>query len=199
VTAVKRKARAEVIAVDEKSAHRALMKKDEAALAWFIDRYAAYVNTIVYNIIGSTMTVSDVEEVTSDVFLAFWLNADRVRPGKIKAYLGGIARNKSKEKTREIGQDLPLEEDIIVISSVNTEHTFEIREQAEMLKRAIQSLQHPDREIFLRHYYYYHPVARIAEELLINVSTVKTRLRRGREKLKEILMEGGYDDGSKNL
>ncbi|MDR1158481.1 MAG: hypothetical protein LBK75_09320 [Oscillospiraceae bacterium] len=94
--------------MDEQNALRALQKKDEAALAWFIDRYTAYINTIVYNIIGSIMTVSDVEEVTSDVFLAFWSNADKVKPDKIKAYLGGVARNKAKNKIRELGQDLPL-------------------------------------------------------------------------------------------
>ncbi|MDR2671521.1 MAG: sigma-70 family RNA polymerase sigma factor [Oscillospiraceae bacterium] len=185
--------------MDEKNALRALKKKDEAALAWFIDRYAAYVNTIVYNIIGRIMTASDVEEVASDVFLVFWSNADKVKPDKIKAYLGGVARNKAKDKTRELGQDLPLEDDVIGISSVGPEHTFELREQAEMLEKAIRSMQHPDREIFLRHYYYCHPVAQIAEEMKINASTVKTRLRRGRQKLKEILSEGGFDDEIKNL
>jgi RNA polymerase sigma-70 factor (ECF subfamily) len=45
----------------------------------------------------------------------------------------------------------------------------------------------PDREIFLRHYYYYQGVSRIAEEMDMNVSTVKTHLARGRQKLKSIL------------
>ena len=47
--------------MDEKSALRALKQGNEAALKWMIDRYAAYVGTIIYNIIGSFMTVSDVE------------------------------------------------------------------------------------------------------------------------------------------
>ena len=185
--------------VDEKSVLRALKHKDETALAWFIDRYAPYVNAIVYNIIGQIMTVSDVEEVTSDVFLVFWSNADKIKPGKIKAYLGGIARNKAKVKVREIGQEIPLEDDIIIITGIGPEHTFEKHEQAAMIKRAVLSLQYPDREIFLRHYYYCQPVAQIAEEMDINISTVKTKLRRGRNKLKEILSEGGYENGNKNL
>jgi len=196
MTAVEKKA--EVISVDEKSALRALKHKDETALAWFIDRYAAYVNTIVYNIIGQIMTVSDVEEVAADVFLVFWSNADKVKPDKIKAYLGGIARNKAKAKTRELGQDIPLEDDIIIISDIGPEHTFEKHEQAVMIKRTVLSLQYPDREIFLRHYYC-QSVAQIAEELDMNISTVKTKLRRGRDKLKEILSEGGYENGNENL
>jgi len=185
--------------VDEKSALRALKHKDEAALEWFIDHYAAYVNTIVYNMIGQLMTLADIEEVTSDVFLVLWSNADRVKPDKIKAYLGGIARNRAKLKTRELGHEIPLEDDIIVISDITPEHTLEKREQARMMKQAVLSMQHPEREIFLRHYYYYQPVAQIAEEMGLNISTVKTKLRRGRDKLKEILFEGGYDDGNKNL
>jgi RNA polymerase sigma-70 factor (ECF subfamily) len=53
-------------------------------------------------------------------------------------------------------------------------------------------MEHFDREIFLRHYYYCQPVKTIAAELEMNESTVKTRLKRGREKLKTILREGGY-------
>jgi len=185
--------------VEEKDALRALKKKDDTALGWFIDHYSAYVNTIVYNMIGSMMTVSDVEEVTSDVFLVFWSNADKVKPDKIKAYLGGIARNKAKEKTRELGQDIPLEDDILILSDIDLERTYEMCEQAEILKKAVFAMQYPDREIFLRHYYYYQPVAQIAQEMKINSSTVKTHLRRGRDKLKKMLSEGGYDNGNKNL
>jgi len=185
--------------VNEKNALRALKHKDEAALEWFIDRYAAYVGAIVYNIIGQIMTLYDVEEVTSDVFLVFWENADKVKHDKIKAYLGGIARNKAKAKTRELTQDIPLEDDIIIISDTTPEHTLLKREQEKAIYRAVLSMQHPDKEIFLRHYYYCQPVAKIAEEMNINASTVKTKLRRGRNKLKDILIKGGYDDGNKNL
>lgn len=141
----------------------------------------------------------DVEEVTSDSFLAFWENADKVKPDRIKAYLGGIARNKAKEKTRELGLTVPLDDDIILISDSTPELTMEKREQAQIVRQAVLFMQHPEREIFLRYYYYYQPVAQIAQEMGINASTVKTKLRRGRDTLKEILVEGGYDNGNTNL
>lgn len=178
--------------MDDKSALRALKHRDEAALAWFIDRYAAYVNTIVYNIIGGAMTVLDVEEVSSDVFLTLWSNAERIGPGKVKAYLSGIARNKAKEKTRRLGVELPLDDDMLIISDTDLERDLELEEQACFLKNAILAMGHPDREIFLRHYYYCQGVAQIADEMDINLSSVKTKLRRGRSKLKEVLCEGGY-------
>ena len=170
-----------------------LKHKDESALVWFIERYAAYVNTIIYSIIGSSMSMEDIEEVSSDVFYTFWVNAKRVKPDKVKAYLSGIARNKAKEYTRKIRKEVSIEEDILIVSGENLEHTFEIREQAIFIKKTILALPYPDREIFLRHYYYYQPLTIISREMNINISTVKTKLRRGRKKLKEIIIEGGYE------
>lgn len=179
--------------MNEKAALRALRRGDEEALVWLIERYCAYVSTIVHNIIGAFMAQSDIEEVVSDVFLTLWSNADRVRPSKLKAYLSGTARNKAREKTRETGRELPLEDDIVIISDVDLERDMEAREQAEFVRRAVLAMPQPDREIFLRHYYYCQSVSRISEETGINASTVKTRLRRGREKLREAIREGGYE------
>ena len=178
--------------MNERNALRALRRGDEAALAWLIERYSAYVGTIVYNIIGRHMSLSDVEEVTSDVFLTAWSNADKIRSGKLKAYLSGTARNKALEKTRKMDFVLPLEDDIIVIDVSDPQRDIEAREQTQFIRSAVLALSQPDREIFLRHYYYCQTVAQISDEMKINISTVKTRLRRGREKLKEILCERGY-------
>ena len=89
--------------MDEVEALERLRKKDEAALVWLIERYAPYVNTVIYNIIGTVASPCDVEEVSSDVFLVLWQNADTVQEGKLKAYLGAVARNKAREKLRSLG------------------------------------------------------------------------------------------------
>ena len=94
-----------------------LKHKDESALAWFIERYAAYVNTIIYSIIGSSMSMEDIEEVSSDVFYTFWVNAKRVKPDKVKAYLSGVARNKAKEYTRKIRKEVSTCLQVIINTS----------------------------------------------------------------------------------
>ena len=179
--------------MNEESLLHALKRRDEAALEQVIDRYSAYVSTIIHNIIGSAMTTADVEEVASDVFFALWSNADKVNPGKLKAYLSGVARNKAKDKLRANGSDIPLDDDIVIISDVDLERDIEEHEQAQLIKRAVLDMQYPEREIFLRYYYYYQTIAQISEEMHINVSTVKTKLRRGRQKLREFLSKGGYN------
>lgn len=173
----------------ETKALRELQRGSEAALEWFIDKYTPYVSTIVSNIVGGVMGVSDVEEVTSDVFFALWSSADKVRAPSVRSYLGSIARNKAKNKLRESGHDLPLEDDFLIIDAHTPETQLEERELRERVRRAVLDMEQPDREIFLRHYYYCQPLADIAEKMEIKLPTVKTRLHRGREKLRAALTE----------
>lgn len=182
--------------VDEKRALRDMTRGDETALGWVMNRYGAYVYAIVYNILGETMGPEDTAEICSDVFFTLWSGARKVRPGKLKAWLGGVARNKAREKLRSARRDLPLEEDVLLIADADPVRDLEDREQAAFLQKALLGMGYPDREIFLRHYYYYQPLTQIAWEMGMNLSTVKTRLRRGREKLKDVLREGGYDVGN---
>jgi len=51
----------------------------------------------------------------------------------------------------------------------------------------VLSMTQPDKEIFLRFYYYCQSISVIAEKMGMNQSTVKTRLKRGREKLRQHL------------
>ena len=52
---------------NEAQALRKLKNGSEDALAWFIDRYASYVHTVVGNLIGPSMSYADIEEVDADV------------------------------------------------------------------------------------------------------------------------------------
>ena len=173
--------------MDENSALQALCAGDEAALMWFIDRYTAYVATIINNMLLPRLTAADAEEAAADVFLALWKNAPRIKPGGVRAYLGGIARNKALRSLRE---ELPLEEDVLSIPGPGPDEALTERELAERTRRAVELMPEPDREIFLRHYYYCQGVADIALALDMNANTVKTRLRRGRERLRKELAEG---------
>jgi RNA polymerase sigma-70 factor (ECF subfamily) len=186
--------------LNEEQAISALRRGESGALEWIIDRYAPYVSAVVYNIIGVRMTGADVEEVSSDVFLALWNNADKIMRDKLRAYLGGIARNMAKNKLRECKIELSLEEDEIEIPSTQTPESELIDGEPQRLARlAVMSMGEPDREIFLRQYYYCQTVTAIAAEMRLNVSTVKSRLSRGRQKLKQTLETGGIFDENEDL
>ena len=165
----------------ETNALKGLKKGSEEALEWFVDAYTPYVTAIIHNIIGDCMDMADVEEVASDVFFALWENARKVY--SVKGYLGTVARNMAKNKLRSLGCDLPLDEKILVIAGGNPEAALEEKEKARAVKRAVLRMPYPEREIFLRHYYYCQKIETISEEMSIPLSTVKTKLRRGRARL----------------
>lgn len=102
--------------MEERKALKKLQAGDEQALCWFIDRYTAYVSTIVHSVIGAAMGKADVEEVTADVFLALWQNREKVQQRKCRAYLSALARNTALNRLRQRRQELPLEDDRITFS-----------------------------------------------------------------------------------
>jgi len=168
---------------------RELQKGSQQALEWMIDTYNPYVSTIVYNIIGQQMTQADVEETVSDVFLALWNNSHKIKPGMTRAYLGSIARNQAKKKLRKQGLTLELEKNILTLEVHSPEQELEQQEQRKLVNQAILAMEHPDREIFLRHYYYGQTIPVICKEMHMTPSAIKSRLARGREKLKISLMQ----------
>ncbi len=171
---------------------RGLRLEDPGALEKLMDKYIPYVSAVVWNLLRASMTREDAEEVVSDVFLAAWNQAGDIRPDAVKAWLGAVARNKAKQKLRSAGLDLPLEEDALEISAEDTpEITMTRTEEARLVREAVESLGQPDREIFLRHYWYAQTVGEISAQLHLNESTIKTKLRRGRQRLKDILQKWG--------
>ncbi len=164
-----------------------LQTGDQQALEWFIDRYSAYVGTIVNNILQDSMGQADVEEVTADVFVTLWKSAAKLLPLNLKGYLGRVARSLALQKLRERTQELPLDEDILVLEEDSLIDKLDQEARDRIIREAVLAMPQPDREIFLRFYYYCQTISVIAEKMDMNPSTVKTRLKRGREKLREHL------------
>lgn len=177
----------------EDRALRKLKSGDPGGLEELMEVYLSYVSAVVWHLLRGAMQAQDMEEVVSDVFLAAWKQPGDLRPGKVKPWLGAVARHKAKNKLRELGRTLPLEEDALEWPDpADLAAETERGEERELVRRAVDALLPPDREIFLRHYYYAQTVKEISSAMEINPSTVKTRLRRGREKLKDALARGGF-------
>ncbi len=157
---------------------------DPEGLKDLMQQYGGYVSAIVWRIVSPALTVQDAEEVVSDVFLAAWEHRTKLREGKVKAWLGTVARNKTKNRLRSVHYILPLECDVL---EATVDPSLEEQERNALVRYAVDSLSEPDREIFLRHYFYLEKVSQIAEHLGMSESAVKSRLSRGREKLKHVL------------
>lgn len=158
-------------------------------MKWFISKYTPYVSTIIYNIIGTSMSVADIEEVASDVFYAFWNNADKVRLPSVRGYLGSIARNKAKNKFREAGYEFSLDDDLYISEDISIEEKYLEDELHTIVKHKVLSMKEPEQEILLRYYYYCQSIPNIAKEMGLTVPNVKVKLHRARNALKSTLTE----------
>ena len=169
---------------------KALRRGELSALEELLDRYTPYVSSVISRILRGRQ--ADVEELTADVFLAAWDNRDKLRPGKVKGYLGAIARNRAFNLLRADQASLPLEEDVLLLETDGPDKELDRRETARMVNKALAQLDRPQRELFVRHYYYGQTVQEAALAMGLNLSTAKTWLRRGRESLKTYLRKEGY-------
>ena len=78
---------------------------DPSGLESLMDIYIPYVSTVVWNILRGAMSPEDGEEVVSDVFLAAWQQSSELKSGHVKGWLATVARNKAKNKLRQMGSN----------------------------------------------------------------------------------------------
>ena len=96
-----------------------------------------------------------------------------------------------REENRQDEQGVDEEPDPSEPPAPLPEQAAERRERDEAVRSAVEELDPADRELFLRFYYLGQTVEEIAAVTGRNPSTLKSRLRRGREKLKRDLTEKG--------
>ena len=174
----------------EKQLIKELARGEQSALEALIRHYTPYVSSVAARILRGRP--ADVEELTADVFIAAWENRDRLRSGKVKGYLGAIARNRAFNLLRADRVYLPLEDDVLLLETDGPEKELDRRDTARVIHQALSQLDRSQRELFVRHYYYGQTVQEAALAMGVKLSTAKTWLRRGRETLKTILKREGY-------
>ena len=73
--------RGDVKVLTEEKLLRGLRSRQPAALEAMIAQYNRYVATILTAVLGANAQKEDVEELSSDVFVAVWNHADALKPG----------------------------------------------------------------------------------------------------------------------
>ena len=147
-----------------------------------LDKYGNAVLRMAY---GYLHNMTDAEDIVQETMIRF-LNAAPAfeSPAHEKAWLLRVAANLSKNRIayNKIRQSDELNEEI----------TAEEAEDLSFVWEAVKSLPVKYREVIHLFYHEGYQTAQIAKVLGRNESTVRSDLRRGREKLKEVL-KGEYD------
>lgn len=172
------------------------MIKNQNDLNKLMDNYIPYVAKITSSIGGHFLSKEDKEEIISDVFYAIYVNRKKLIADKdIKPYMAQIARNKTKNKLREIAKSqAQIIENIDEIQDMNNtmfEDSMITSQQIEEIENAINSFDNPEKEILCGYYFYGFKINEMASRLSLPTSTVKSKLYRSRQKLQNLLIEGG--------
>lgn len=171
--------------MDDKTLIRKLQKGNTGALDALIRRYTPYVSACAYRVLGS-LPREEREEAVADTFVALWRHAADLDPDRsLRPWLATVCSNKAKDRLRAYSSAAPLPED--APAPTDLQRQAEERETQEALWRAVEALAEPERTLFLRYYYEGEKLKTIAADLGMNLSTAKTKLRRGRLLLREQL------------
>ncbi len=149
----------------------------------FIRIYHVYKNDILRLAYSYTKNLSDAEDITQEVFIKLYDNFNKFSDEEyMKKWCIRVTINKCKN---------------LVLSSWHKKISF-ITEKEENtvsceksdssdILNALFKLSPKYRIVIILHYYSGYKVKEIADILKIKESAVKTRLKRGREKLQEII------------
>lgn len=134
----------------------------------------------------------EAQDVTQEVFTKFFANLHTYQErGKLQNYLFKLATNASNDVFRKSKSVVSLSEIGELDDKRETPwEKVQKGEEREMVKRALQTLSVNQREVIILRFYHelsFWDIARITDS---NLSTVKTRFRRGMQNLKEILEVG---------
>ena len=170
---------------DETGLLAQLKSKKRNSIDEAIEVYTPYLSTVLYNMAGNRLPREDIEEIVSDVFVMLWKNAEHIdlEKGTVKSYIAAAARNFALKRLSKNKDHTNLDDLEIPDSETTPEENY----ANSAVWDAVMSLGEPDNEIFVRYYKYGEKLKNISKATGINISTIKTKLSRGKRKLKKIL------------
>jgi RNA polymerase sigma-70 factor, ECF subfamily len=178
---------------DDETLIRLIARAQPEALSELYDRYSRMVFGMAVHIINDD---AQAEEITQEVFLRAWEHAASYRAdlGKVGSWLAGITRNRAIDLLRHRlttsdGHsfsmdalpffDLPGSQDI--------EKDAEESAQRLRVRQALAQLPKEQREALAMAYFNGYTQEEVAQALHEPLGTIKTRIRLGMQKLRQLL------------
>lgn len=181
--------RPELVQITDVELLHAITRGDEQALAQLYDRYRSILFGLLMRILNSR---AEAEDVLQEIFLQVWRQArdfDAAR-GKVFTWLVTLTRSRAIDRLRALGsRSRTIEEatrgavDLIT----DAEQDAIYAERGQIVRTALEELSEEQRQVLLMAYFDGFSQSEIAEKLASPLGTVKTRMRAGMTKLREIL------------
>jgi RNA polymerase sigma-70 factor (ECF subfamily) len=178
---------------------------DEAALEPLYDRYGKLVYSLALRVVRDPAAA---EEVTQEVFVRLWRNAASFDPtrGRVHAWLMRITHNLALNEIRR-RQSRPVAADnydweaagaALVDQDADRDpaRMAWLRERAATVRRAVAQLPAPQRQAIELAFFGGLSQAEVAAAIGDPLGTVKSRIRVGMQRLRELLVADGVDTQS---
>jgi RNA polymerase sigma-70 factor (ECF subfamily) len=178
---------------DDETLIRLIAGSQPDALGELYDRYSRLVFGMARNALGDQGLA---EEITQDVFMRIWNKASTYQAvqGKVVSWIAGITRNRAidvfrHQKSLLDSNSLSLEELPLFDppDSLNVEQEIESKLKERRVQQALFRLPKEQRDALALAYFRGYTHEEAAEALGQPLGTVKTRIRLGMQKLREIL------------
>jgi RNA polymerase sigma-70 factor (ECF subfamily) len=174
---------------------RIATKREQAA---FRQLYGVYYQRLTRLLSRMSMRREDIEEIINDTFWVVWTKASEFRgASQLSTWIIGIAYRRAlntlrRERLRPVGSE-PVADDMLAVPSCAAGE-----ERNQWIQQGLDKLPLEQRLTLELTYTLGHSCEEIATILSCPVNTVKTRLFRARETLKQILptLAGGSGDFS---
>ena len=168
---------------------RGMATGDRDAFARFYDRYAPLVYPVILKIVRDG---PDAADVVQEVFWESWQTAPAYDParGSAEAWLFTRARTRAIDRVRAVRRRgatfvAPVDEAMDAAPPAPDDPAH--AENRSVVLRALERLPEPQREVIELAYYRGLTQTEIAERIRQPLGTVKTRLRLGLERLREMV------------
>ena len=170
---------------------RAVARGDESALADLYDRYRLILFSLTFRILHDR---AEAEDTLQDVFLQIWRRAkdfDENR-GRAFSWLVTIARSRALDRLRALGSRARVDQQAVEnagseVPDANSD--AQQSEEAAIVRRALAELSEDQRQALFLAYFQGMTQTEIANYLNKPLGTVKTRMRSGMIKLRELLRD----------
>lgn len=148
-----------------------------------LDEYSEHLLRIAYYY---TKNLHAAEDIVQDVFIKF-SQSHYEENGQLRSYLTKMTINRSKDYLKSWSyRKIQLQEQLPFISYLQKDRVVE-KELQSVVGKAVLALPIKYREIIILYYYEDLHTVDIASLLQQPESTIRTRLRRAREKLRPVL------------
>ncbi|MGM0806907.1 MAG: sigma-70 family RNA polymerase sigma factor [Bacillota bacterium] len=173
--------------------HDGSLSRDEL-LIWLMDEYGKRLVRLAFMYVKNEQLA---EDIVQDVFEKCYKNLDRFqKKSSYKTWLYQITVNSCKDKLKSWSYRNMIFMDFFSFQAESKERSLEekvlLLEEHKQLSNEVLALPIKLREVLIFYYYEQLKTDDIANLIKISPNTVKSRLRRGREVLKNKLDRGDF-------